>query len=218
MSDHIDGPRQIGDPSVDLTDLFLFRSPENPARTVFAADVFPSAGSSAMFSDAVNHAIVARRVTVAGLGDAAKFQAGDREIRFNFRFDRLEARPGGQSQSSAAPARCPTARRCASSSTMRRAPPRRTGPFASLPVFAPIRSSWRGWSGELKPFQNLLEHDNVLCFLVEFDTQRVLDPAQGSLFGVIAETTPVPQGRRSSSGIKSRASIGSGVPSRPTFA
>ena len=77
-------------------DLFLFQSPENPARTVFAADVFPSAGTSAVFTDAANHAIVARRVTVAGLGDAAKFQAGDREIRFNFRFDRLEAQPGGK--------------------------------------------------------------------------------------------------------------------------
>ena len=30
MSDHIDGPRQIGDPSADLTDLFAFTSPENP--------------------------------------------------------------------------------------------------------------------------------------------------------------------------------------------
>ena len=96
MSDHIDGPRQIGDPSVDMTDLFLFRSPENPARTVFAADVFPSAGASAMFSDAAYHSIVARHVTVAGLGDSAKFQAGDREIRFTFRFDRLEARPGAK--------------------------------------------------------------------------------------------------------------------------
>ena len=94
MSDHIDGPRSIGDPSIDMTDLFCFMSPENPARTVFAADVFPSAGASAVFSDAANHAIVARRVTVAGLGDAAKFQAGDREMRFNFRFDRLESRLG----------------------------------------------------------------------------------------------------------------------------
>ena len=30
MSDHIDGPRSIGDPSIDLTDLFAFISPENP--------------------------------------------------------------------------------------------------------------------------------------------------------------------------------------------
>src|SRR4029079_2644072 len=96
MSDHIDGPRSIGDPSIETTDLFCFMSPENPARTVFAADVFPSAGTSAVFTDAANHAIVARRVTISGVGDAAKFQAGDREIRFNFRFDRLEAKGGAK--------------------------------------------------------------------------------------------------------------------------
>ena len=29
MADHVDGPRSIGDPSIDLTDLFAFTSPEN---------------------------------------------------------------------------------------------------------------------------------------------------------------------------------------------
>ena len=50
MSDHVDGPRQIGDPPADLTDLFAFTSPENPTHTVVAANVFPSAGVTAMFS------------------------------------------------------------------------------------------------------------------------------------------------------------------------
>jgi hypothetical protein len=191
MSDHIDGPRSIGDPSIDTTDLFGFISPENPARTVFAADVFPSAGSSAVFSDAANHAIVARRVTVAGLGDAAKFQAGEREIRFNFRFDRLEARPGAK------PIQRGTCTLPDGQSLRFVVNDERgaTTPDGTFRVFAGLRSdpfnlAWL--VGELRPFRNLLEHDNVLCFLVDFDTQRVLDPAQGSLFGVIAETTPVP--------------------------
>jgi hypothetical protein len=47
MSDHIDGPRQIGDPSADLTDLFAFTSPENPAHTILAANVFPTCGADA---------------------------------------------------------------------------------------------------------------------------------------------------------------------------
>ena len=90
MSDHVDGPRQIGDPAIDLTDLFAFTSPENPGHTVLAANVFPSAGVSAMFSNAVNHSIVVRRVTVAGIGDAAKFKPGDQEYRFSCRFSALE--------------------------------------------------------------------------------------------------------------------------------
>jgi len=192
MSDHIDGPRSIGDPSIDMTDLFTFISPENPSRTVFAADVFPSAGSSAVFTDAANHAIVARRVTVAGLGDAAKFQAGDREIRFNFRFDKLEAQPG-QKPLQRGTCTLPDGQ------TLRFVVNDEKGattPDGTFRVFAGLRSdpfllAWLGAS--LKPFRNLLEHDNVLCFLVDFDTKRVLDPAQGSLFGVIAETTPAPQ-------------------------
>ena len=90
MSDHIDGPRQIGDPSADLTDLFAFTSPENPARTVLAANVFPTCGVDAIFSNAINHSIVVRRAKVAGIGDATKFETSDPEIRFSFRFDALE--------------------------------------------------------------------------------------------------------------------------------
>src|SRR5690242_18461255 len=90
MSDHIDGPRQIGDPAADLTDLFAFTSPENASHTVLAANVFPSAGVSAMFSNAVNHSIAVRRVTVAGTGNDAKFNASDKEIRFSCRFDLLQ--------------------------------------------------------------------------------------------------------------------------------
>jgi len=36
MSDHVDGPRSIGDPAADISDLFAFTSPENPGRTVLA--------------------------------------------------------------------------------------------------------------------------------------------------------------------------------------
>ena len=90
MSDHIDGPRQIGDPSADLTDLFAFTSPENPLAYVLAANVFPTCGVDAIFSNAINHSIVVRRAKVAGLGDATKFETADPEIRFSCRFDALE--------------------------------------------------------------------------------------------------------------------------------
>jgi Domain of unknown function (DUF4331) len=95
MSDHIDGPRSIGDPSIDLSDLFAFTSPENASRTVLAANVFPSAGTSAIFSNAVNHSIVVRRVRVSSLGNSAKFTSDDQEYRFNFRFGTLEGGPNG---------------------------------------------------------------------------------------------------------------------------
>src|SRR5882672_4426974 len=57
MSDHVDGPRSVGDPAADLTDLFAFTNPENPQRTVLGACVFPSAGEDALFSNVIDYSI-----------------------------------------------------------------------------------------------------------------------------------------------------------------
>jgi Polyketide cyclase / dehydrase and lipid transport/Domain of unknown function (DUF4331) len=194
MSDHIDGPRQIGDPSADLTDLFAFTSPENPTRTVLAANVFPTCGVDAIFSNAINHSIVVRRAKVAGIGDATKFETADPEIRFSCRFDRLErgatdgkpiqrgtcTMPGGQ--------------------TVRFLVGDEKGastPDGTFRVYGGMRSdpfilAWLMHGGDMRKFQNLLFNDNVLCIVVEFDTARVLNPERGSLFAVIAETVPIP--------------------------
>src|SRR5215475_3468374 len=96
MSDHVDGPRSIGEPAADLTDLFAFTSPESAARTVLGACVFPSAGDDAIFSNVIDHSLVVRRVTVAGLGEAARFQPAKDEIRFSFRFDVLSRDANGK--------------------------------------------------------------------------------------------------------------------------
>ena len=63
MSDHVDGPRSIGEPAADVTDLFAFTSPANPVRTVLAMCVFPSAGEDAIFSNAIDYSLVVRRVS-----------------------------------------------------------------------------------------------------------------------------------------------------------
>src|ERR1700691_5938348 len=193
MSDHVDGPRSIGDPAGDLSDLFAFTSPENPSRTVLAGNVFPSAGASAMFSNAITHSIVVRRVTVAGLGDNAKFKTGDTEYRFSFRFDVLERATAGAEPVQRGSCTLPDGQ------TLRFVVNDEKG--ASTPdrvfrVFAGLRSDpfFLAWlPAILKKVPNLLQHDNVLCIVVEFDTRRVLKPDKGSLFGVIAETCPLPR-------------------------
>lgn len=194
MSDHVDGPRQIGDPSADITDLLAFTSPENPARIVLAVNVFPTCGVDANFSNAINHSIVVRRAKVAGVGDATKFETADQEIRFSCRFGGLERGsadgkpvqrgtftfPDGQTLSFLVGDEKGT-----------------STPDGNFRVYAGMRSdpfilAWLIPAG-LKPFQNLLFNDNVLSIVVEFDTQRVLDPGKGSLFAVIAETVPIPR-------------------------
>jgi hypothetical protein len=190
MSDHIDGPRQIGDPAADLTDLFAFTSPASPARTVLAANAFPSAGVSALFSNAVQYSIVVRRVTVAGSGDAAKFTPASPELRFSCRFDVLQHEHERLIQRGTLT--CPDGQALpfvvndeAGAST----------PDGTFRVFAGLRSDPfnLAWVGMTKA-PNILQHDNVLAIVIEFDTQRVLSPHAGSLFGVIAETTPLAAG------------------------
>lgn len=193
MSDHIDGPRQIGDPSADLTDLFAFASPENPSRTVLAANVFPTCGRDAMFSNAITHSIVVRRAKVAGLGDATKFETADPEIRFSVRFDALERRAAGQKPIQRGTCTFPDGQ------TLRVVVNDEKGAYTSdgtFRIFAGLRSdpfilAWLFSRGGMMKFQNLLQNDNVLCIAIEFDTRRVLDPDKGSLFGVIAETVPL---------------------------
>jgi hypothetical protein len=192
MSDHIDGPRQIGDPSADLTDLFAFTSPENPARTVLAADVFPTCGQEAIFSNAITHSIVVRRAKVAGLGDNAKFETSDPEIRFSVKFGVLERGSPGQRPVQRGTWTLPDGQTLSFTVNDEKGASTPDGTFR---VFAGLRSDpfilgWLFVRGLVKS-QNLLLHDNVLCIVIEFDTRRVLDPDRGSLFGVIAETVPL---------------------------
>jgi Polyketide cyclase / dehydrase and lipid transport/Domain of unknown function (DUF4331) len=192
MSDHVDGPRSIGDPAADISDLFAFTSPESAARTVLAMCVFPSAGEDAIFSNAVDHSIVVRRAAVAGVGDAAKFQPADDEIRFSFRFGVLQRDAAGN-VSQTGVCTLPGGRTL---SLMVNDENGASTPDGDVRVFAGLRSDpfYLAWiASSLTKVPNLLQHDNVLCIVVEFDTRRVLDPAKGSLFGVIAETVPIPR-------------------------
>src|SRR5262245_39491061 len=188
MSDHVDGPRQIGDPPADITDLFAFTSPENPARTVLAMCVFPSAGESAVFSNVIDYKIAVRRVSVTGIGNAAKFQPADEESRFTFRFELLDRDAAGKVIQRGT---CVLPDGRTLSLTVNDEKGAST-PEGDVRVFAGLRSDpfYLAWiAATLEKVPNLLQHDNVLCILVEFGT-RVLDPEKGSLFGVIAETVP----------------------------
>ena len=192
MSDHVDGPRSIGEPAADLTDLFAFISPENPARTVLAACVFPSAGED---RDVLERDRLLdrgsprdrcrrwprREVSARRRGDPLQFPVRGPEARCCGQPDPARRlHPAGRPQAVAhgerregridAGGRCPRVRR------------------AALRSFLPRLDRRRAQEGS-----NLLQHDNVLSMVVEFDTRRVLDPAKGSLFGAIAETVPIPQ-------------------------
>jgi hypothetical protein len=190
MSDHVDGPRSIGEPAADVTDLFAFTSPENPARTVLAMCVFPSAGEDAVFSNVIDYAIAVRRVIVEGIGNAAKFQPADEGIRFSFRFDVLQQRDAAGKVIQRGTCTLPDRRTLSLTVNDEKGS---STPEGDVRVFAGLRSDpfYLAWiASELKKVPNLLQHDNVLCIVVDLDTRRGLDPEKGALFGVIAETVP----------------------------
>jgi hypothetical protein len=66
MSDHFSGPAVIGDPAVDLTDLYAFSSPERPGNLVLIMDAFPLASPRSYFSDAVIYRFRLRPLTRSG--------------------------------------------------------------------------------------------------------------------------------------------------------
>lgn len=195
MSDHVDGPRSIGEPAADITDLFAFTSPENPARTVLAMGVFPYAGENAIFSNVIDYSIAVRRVSVAGIGNAARFQPADDEIRFSFRFETLKRDAAGKAIQRGV-CKLPDGRELPLTVN------EETGastPEGDVRAFAGLRSDpfYIGLDvATLRQVPNQLQHNNVLCMVVEFDTRSMLDPTKGSLFGAIAETIPPQQATR----------------------
>src|SRR5215470_7002710 len=166
MSDHVDGPRSIGDPAADVTDLFAFTSPANAAHTVLALCAFPSAGEDALFSNVIDYSIVVRRVSVAAVGNAAKFQPANDEIRFKFRFEVLKRDAAGKAVQSGV-CTLPGGRELPFMVNNERGASTPEGDFR---VFAGLRSDpfYLAWIiGQLKKVPNLLQHDNVLCIVVE---------------------------------------------------
>ena len=85
MSDHISGPRAIADPVTDITDVYAFPCPESPRHLVLVMNVFPYAGPSAVFSDAVIYRLRVRSASIAPEGHS--FNIGAEECTFDCTFD-----------------------------------------------------------------------------------------------------------------------------------
>src|SRR5262249_21268255 len=148
----------------------------------------------AVFSNVIDHSIVVRRVSVAGTGNAARFQPAADELRFSFRFETLHRDASGNAVQRGG-CTLPGGRELSLTVNDEKGV---SAPEGDVRVFAGLRSDpfYLAWiAAELREVPNLLQHDNVLCIVVEVDTHRVLDPAKGSLFGAIAETVPARQPR-----------------------
>lgn len=92
-ADHVDGPRVIGDPPADITDVFAFPSPERQGHLVLIMDVNPYAGDDTRFSEALDYSFIVRRAEIIpgrDAGDKPGFST-DRELRITCNVDAPEA-------------------------------------------------------------------------------------------------------------------------------
>ena len=91
MSDHLSSPRALADPACDICDLFAFPSPDRPGHLVLVMTVFPRAGRTSRFSDAVLYRFRLRPAAIGVTGPKAQFAVGgdEEEIVFDCTFSDL---------------------------------------------------------------------------------------------------------------------------------
>jgi hypothetical protein len=171
--------------------------------------VFPYAGENAIFSNVIDYSIAVRRVTVAGVGNAAKFQPVDDEIRLSFRFETLKRDAAGKAIQCGV-CKLPGGRQLSLTVNDEKGA---STPEGDVRVFAGLRSDpfYLAWDvAELRKLPNLLQHTNVLCIVVEFDTRRVLDPRRARCSAL--SSRPFPRSNEASSHLQSPVSTGLDAP------
>ncbi len=92
MSDHISGPRAIADPVIDITDVYAFPCPGSAQHLVLIMNVFPYAGPSALFSDAIIYRLRLRSVST--VPDERAFAVAVAESVFDFTFSGTQPQEG----------------------------------------------------------------------------------------------------------------------------
>ena len=96
MADHFSGPRAVAEPTADITDLYVFPSPERPGHLVLVMNVFPFADSFSRFSDAIIYRFRLRPVAIAATGSASAFSVDADEFVIDVIFSPLVDQGAGR--------------------------------------------------------------------------------------------------------------------------
>ena len=199
MSDHFSGPRALAGPAGDITDLYVFPSPERPGHLVLVLDVLPMAPLDAYFSDAIVCRFRLRPVTIAGAGGAAAafpFAGEDQELVFSCHFEAPRQGAAGvaplQEGRCVAPSGETTRFRVhdeqgASSDGLRVYAGLRAEPFF-IDVQGLIESQKTGRLAFKEVGTNAAIGFNVLSIVVEADCRPWLRSGRGPLLAVVGET------------------------------
>ena len=194
MSDHGSSPRALADPVVDITDMFAFPSPQRSGTLVLVLNVFPFAGMSALFSDAVDYRVRLRPVAITSSGPGSVFTVNEKEYIFSCRFAVPVKRDGGSVQEGS----CTTATGQVASF---RVNDDRGGQTDGLRVFAGVRLDPFFFDG-VKAVETIVTRklaftakgnstmfrQNVLSIVIELDVATMFDRGDGPLFAIVGET------------------------------
>jgi hypothetical protein len=179
--------------------MYVFPSPEQPGTLVLVLDVFPSAGPTALFSDAVDYRFRMRPVTIAAQGAGAPFAVSEKEFTFSCRFA-VPAAPksGGQIVQEG---------KCTAStgqSASFRVNDEQGGKGKGLRVFAGrrldpfffdgVRAIQSAMARKLlfvNPGDSRQYKQNVLSIVVEVDIATIFGTDAGPLFAVVGETMTI---------------------------
>lgn len=196
MSDHGSGPRAFANPVVDITDMYAFPSPQRSGCLVLVLNVFPFAGISALFSDAVDYRFRLRSLTIISSVPGAAFAVSDKEYTFSCRFAVPIKRDGGGLLVQEGTCTAPNGQVVGF-----RVNDEQGAQTDGLRVFAGIRMDPFFFDG-VKALQTILTQklafeakgnattfrQNVLSIVIELDAAKVFALSDGSLFGIVGET------------------------------
>lgn len=195
MSDHGSGPRAFADPVIDITDMYAFPSPQQPGILALVLNVFPFAGVSALFSDAVDYRFRLRQATIAASVTGPVFSVAEKEYTFSCRFAVPVPGDGGLVVQEGC---CTTP----SGQTVRfRVNDDQGGQAQGLRVFAGVRMDPFFFDGG-RALQTILTRklsfvekgsatvfrQNVLSIAIELDIADTFGTDAGSLFAIVGET------------------------------
>ena len=173
---HHDGPRVLGGPAFDITDMFAFPSPERPGHLVLIVNTIPLASDSAWFSDALAYDFVIRRASIGKTGSVAAFAIDNEEVRLSCRFEEPKARGSNLVQQG-------TCRSSTGVTASVAVGDENSTSTSGLHVFAGLRSDpfylnvgrfMHVELGATSGTKNYLQDKNVLGIAIEVDMEKVL--------------------------------------------
>ncbi len=191
-SDHIDGPVTIAHPVADITDLFVFPSPDHPGHITLILDVYTGVAANGHFSDKVTYDFIIKYASIRKEGLVAGFDViGDYKVSCTFET------PHGLFASHWITCKSSTGLTVRTQVDKLQEEDTEDG----IRVFAGRRSDPfffnAGWAldastkGEIPPPKdnNIMQDVNTLSIVLVIDIEKELGLDKGSLFAVAGRTS-----------------------------